>query len=361
MQPNMEGFLAPVIAQDDCIQCGLCDKTCPLNKQLKASSVVNAYACHSNDEENRLNSSSGGLFFHLGLYVLGLNGVVFGARFDKDWNVCMDYTEDIEGLKSFRGSKYVQADTKQSYQQVKSFLKDGRFVLYSGTPCQIAGLKSYLRKQYDNLICVDFICHGVPSPLIWKKYLYEMTHDKMRIQKSEDITNIEFRNKSHGWKKIFFSIYYRTLSGSIKQYLKYAFRDDYMRLFLFDFSLRESCYDCQFKEGKSGSDLTIADFWSIENVFPEMDDNRGISSIIVHTAKGNECFDAISGDITYKKVDIEIIKRYNAAYTKSAKMPEGRYDMFSEVHALSIKQLSFKYTYNKIGRIKRLIRNLIEK
>lgn len=360
MQPNMEGFLAPVIDQDDCIHCGVCDKSCPLDKQLEPSSAVNAYACYSTDEENRLNSSSGGLFFHLGLYVLGLHGVVFGARFDKDWNVYMDYTEDIEGLKFFRGSKYVQADTKQSYQQVESFLKDGRFVLYSGTPCQIAGLKSYLRKQYDNLICVDFICHGVPSPLIWKKYLCEMSHDKLRIQKSEDITNIEFRNKSNGWRKFNFSIDYRSLSDKIKYYSEYAFRNDYMRLFLFDYSLRESCYDCQFKKGRSGSDLTIADFWSIEKVFPEMDDNKGISSIIVHTEKGKESFDAISGDLIYKKVDLDVIKRYNTAYEKSATIPEGRYDMFSEVHALSIEQLSFKYTYNTIGRIKRLIRNLIE-
>ena len=171
MAADNEGFLYPQVNSAICIDCGLCEKVCPVINQSAPREPLVVYAAKNNNEDIRLKSSSGGIFTLLAEKVIEEGGVVFGAKFDADWNVVHDYTETIEGLAAFRGSKYVQSIIGDNFKTAKQFLNNGRKVLFSGTPCQIAGLKKYLRKEYDNLLTVDVVCHGVPSPMVWRDYL----------------------------------------------------------------------------------------------------------------------------------------------------------------------------------------------
>ena len=206
-----QGFRYPLVDESLCIDCGLCEKVCPVIHQSDAKKPLKVYAAQNPNEEIRLKSSSGGIFTLLAEAVIDEGGVVFGARFDKNWEVEHGYTESKEGLTAFRGSKYLQSRTGETYKQARDFLKAGRKVLYSGTSCQIAGLKKFLRKEYENLITVDVVCHGAPSPLVWRTYLDDLkkcpkgTAGKNSVCSSINempvITGISFRDKSTGWKK----------------------------------------------------------------------------------------------------------------------------------------------------------------
>ena len=217
-----EGFLYPVVNKEDCIDCGLCEKVCPVIHQSEEHKPLKTYAVKNKDEDIRMLSSSGGFFTLLAEEVIKEGGVVFGAKFDDRWEVKHDYTETIGGLHVFRSSKYVQSRIEDNYKKAESFLKSGRRVLFSGTPCQIAGLKRFLRKEYDNLLTVDFVCHGVPSPKVWRRYLTEtVAHmcDKNSVssdpisKENAHIESISFRNKCSGWKKFSFAL---TLSATTR-------------------------------------------------------------------------------------------------------------------------------------------------
>lgn len=222
MKEDEEGFLYPVVDKEVCIDCGLCEQVCPVLRQREEREPLEVYAAFNKNEEVRMQSSSGGIFTALAEPIIKEGGVVFGARFNEDWEVVHDYVETVEGLSAFRGSKYVQSRIGCTFSQAEQFLKQGRKVLFSGTPCQIAGLKLFLRKEYENLLSVDFICHGVPSPGVWRQYLnefivYQGNKKKISFFPSKpiilnsirDISRIEFRNKRLGWKKYSFAL--RTL------------------------------------------------------------------------------------------------------------------------------------------------------
>ena len=298
MREDAEGFLYPEVDRDLCVDCHLCERVCPVLNQGEERKPLRSYAAKNKDEEIRRRSSSGGIFTLLAERVIDEDGVVFGARFDERWNVVHGYTETREGLAAFRGSKYVQSQLGDSYRQAESFLKSGRKVLFSGTPCQIAGLRLFLRKEYDNLLTVDFICHGVPSPGVWREYLREeiarqrigknsvLSHPN-RVQGDIRVENISFRDKRLGWKKFSFAL---TLSvpgghGANNTVLLSEPLDKniYLRGFLSDLYLRPSCYTCPAKCMKSGSDVTIGDFWGIKRVYPSFDDDKGVSVLLIHT------------------------------------------------------------------------------
>lgn len=175
MREDSEGFLYPEVDKEICIDCGICEKVCPVMYQGNKRKPLAVYAVKHKNNEIRLSSSSGGVFTALAESVIDEGGVVFGAKFDDNWCVVHSYSETKEGLAAFRGSKYLQSRIGDSFKKVECFLKANRKVLFSGTPCQIAGLKRFLRKEYDNLLTVDFVCHGVPSPGVWREYLNEET------------------------------------------------------------------------------------------------------------------------------------------------------------------------------------------
>lgn len=280
LQEDNEGFLYPQVNSDTCIDCGLCEKVCPMLNPGEVRKPLQVLAAINKDEKIRMESSSGGIFTLLAEKVINEGGVVFGARFDEEWQVTLDYTETIEGLAAFRGSKYVQARSGETYKQCEQFLKVGRKVLYTGSPCQIAGLLHYLRKDYTNLTTCDFACHGTPSPKVWRMYLDEVIEDANRA-----ITDIKFRNKDNGWKAFNFQLSYD--ENNKVTILTSCHRDNlFMRAFLRDMILRPSCHACNAKEMRSGSDITIADYWGINNIHPEMDDDKGTGLVLINTEKG---------------------------------------------------------------------------
>lgn len=211
------GIFLPVVDECVCVDCGLCERVCPVLNQSSEREPLEVYAAFNKNEEIRMQSSSGGIFTALANQIIKEGGVVFGARFNEDWEVVHDYVETIEGLSVFRGSKYVQSRIGNTFSQTEQFLKQGRKVLFSGTPCQIAGLKLYLRKEYENLLTMDFICHGVPSSGVWRQYLNELiTHlgnsrisvyshsESIILNSIRNISHIEFRNKRIRLEKILF-------------------------------------------------------------------------------------------------------------------------------------------------------------
>ena len=309
MQQDAEGFLYPQVDSSSCIDCGLCEKVCPFLHPYESRTPMHTYAAINNDEQVRMESSSGGIFTLLAEQVINDGGVVFGARFDKNWQVTLDHTEAIDGLAAFRGSKYVQACVGDTYAKCAKFLKTGRKVMYSGTPCQIAGLKHYLRKEYDNLLTVDFVCHGVPSPKVWEKYLHELVE-------TVNVQGVSMRDKQHeGWKRFNFVLDYKK-EGKMISLSSWHQKNDYMNAFLRDMILRPSCYACKAKECRSHSDITIADFWGIQSIRPAMDDDKGTGLVLIHTTKGKEYvpFDKMQ----YDEVTFEEGYRNNPAIFRSA-------------------------------------------
>lgn len=287
MLPDSEGFLYPHVDETACVDCGLCEKVCPYTHPREGQVPLSVLAAKSRDEDIRLHSSSGGLFTELAQKVISHGGVVFGARFDEHWQVVHDHTDSLEGLSTFKGSKYVQSSIRNSFREAKAFLAGGREVLFVGTPCQIAGLRTYLGRDYEGLYVVDLVCHGVPSPGVWQAYLSELS-------KGEKISSVSFRDKANGWKNYGFSLKLET--GRIIHEL---FRENlFMKAFLSDIILRPACSHCPFKGGRSLSDITLGDFWCIQNVLPGFDDDKGSSVILNWTHRGELLIDDIDIDST---------------------------------------------------------------
>ena len=310
LKEDKEGFLYPSVDKNACIDCGLCEKVCPIINQNDPREPLKVYAAKHKDDEIRMKSSSGGIFTLLAEQIIDEGGVVFGARFDEYWEVMHDYTETKEGLALFRGSKYVQSRIGNTYLKAENFLKQGRKVMFTGTPCQIAGLKRYLRKRYDNLLAVDFVCHGVPSPKVWRTYLKEITNNHYH-----SIKHINFRDKRTGWKN--YSVSITCTSGTSIQSL--YFENIFMKGFLFDFYLRPSCYQCVCKVARSGADITMGDFWGIDKIRPNWDDDKGCGLVLDYS---NYNFTQLA--IGLEEMTYENAKVGNPSICNSVKMPVNR-------------------------------------
>lgn len=346
MKQDEEGFAYPVIDDDKCTYCGLCLNRCPVISIRKKNINIEVFGCINKNENTRKHSSSGGIFALLADSTLTNDGVVFGASFDNQFNVKHSSSNEVT-IKELQGSKYVQSNIESKYYEIENLLKDKKQVLFTGTPCQVAGLKSYLNKSYNNLICVDFICHGVGSPKIWHKYLDHHT----QITKSK-IKSVNFRSKAKGWKNYSLKIDFN--NNSI--YAKKLNKDPYMKLFLKNYNLRPTCYNCAYKSENSLSDITLADFWGVNMVYPELDDNQGTSLVLIHNKKGMDIYQNISNQIISKIVDANIVFRYNSSYYYSVPKPYDRDSFFKELNTKSIIKLSNKYgKTTRIEAIKKLI------
>ena len=311
MVEDSEGFLYPQVDEEACVNCGLCEKVCNELNPYDTREPLQVLAAINKDDEVRQKSSSGGIFHLLAEKTIREGGVVFGARFDENWQVVIDYAEDMKGVEAFMGSKYVQARMGKAYADAKRFLNEGRKVLFSGTPCQVAGLHKFLRKPYDNLLSVDLICHGVPSPKVWRVYLEEV------VKQGQSISCVEFRNKEKGWKKFSFFLSYNGVGKTVSMLSPFT-ENHYMKAFLSDIILRPSCYECKARGCSSQSDITIADFWGIETLLPEMDDDKGTSLVLVNTNAGKNAVDVTK--VTMSSSTYECVKRFNPACCYSPKV-----------------------------------------
>ena len=350
MKADDEGFLYPAVNKDTCVNCGLCEKICPVLNKPASSKPLATYAAKHKDTEIKLKSSSGGMFTALAEYILKQGGVVFGAAFDKDWQVCHQCTENIEDLDKLRRSKYVQSDINGTYKKAEEFLKAGRKVLFTGTPCQIAGLKNYLRKDYDNLLTADIFCHGVPSPAVWAKFLNE----NFDISK---IRAINFREKRLAWnifylsfllddgilyangmKKTFLEKIYDKFQ--IRKRISYAYYNSFLSGFLENLFLRISCHYCRFR-GFAVSDFSLGDLWG---KWPEIisteDTKTGISLITVNTTKAKLIFTQLP--ITVNIVDYDRAAKVNFPLKTSPKAHLKHNEFFKRYKTEHIDKLVFQ-------------------
>ncbi len=308
-------------------------------KEKESMCALKVYACYNTDKGVRLSSSSGAVFSSLAEYVLGQQGVVYGVAMAEDcYSAEFISVTSKEQLTKLRGSKYLQAKVGNTYKSVKEDLVSGKIVLFSGTGCQVNGLKSFLGKEYENLICVDVICHGAPSPALWRKYA---EHQEQKI--GGKLKGINFRCKDDSWTDFGMKEICKNIpDGETKKLYISKDKDAYMQMFLRDYCLRPSCYQCTAKKVKM-SDVTIADFWGINDVAPDMNDGMGTSLVLIRTEKGKNIFEKISGGMKLKKVSYENGVKGNPAEFKSCVRPIQRDTFFDDMKSMSFEELEKKY------------------
>ena len=353
MQEDNEGFLYPKVDEEQCLRCNKCEKACPVINRGEARIPLQVLAATNPTESVRMQSSSGGVFTALAERIIHEGGVVFGACFDVNWEIHHAYTETVDGLAAFRGSKYVQSKIGNTYKEAKDFLKKGRKVLFSGTPCQIAGLKNYLVRTYENLITVDVVCHGVPSPAIWRDYLKQITRPKGGDGKNTvlsslntmlPIGSISFRDKRNGWQKFGFVV--RGV-GDHREPEKFGLssvnagkeivyephsKNLFMQGFLKDLYLRPSCYSCPAKAGRASSDISLADFWGIMSLLPDFFTDEGVSLVLAYSGRGLDMLDSLGLEIQTVRYEDALAR--NKAIITSACKPDLR-DEFWEAYGKS--------------------------
>lgn len=388
LEEDTEGFLYPQVDEETCIKCGLCEKVCPILNQADKLSVLEVLAVKNPDDEERMNSSSGGVFLPLAREVINQGGVVFGAVYDESWEVHHVYAEKIEDVYPMMGSKYLQSKIGNSFKDAERFLKQGREVLFVGSPCQIAGLRTYLRsKQYPNLLAVDFLCHGVPSPGVWRRYLAETyggydAKEQSRLQATagknsvllsslnatSPIGDIKFRDKREsGWKKFRFVVRQKSASKADQNTVLSSdihYMNPFMQGFLSDIYLRPSCYACKCKNGVNHSDMTIADFWGINQSAPEFDDDKGVGLVLLNTEKGEEYFSRLPMDMMPS--NLEKAHYYNGGFNEHTKAHPKRDQFFFLIeNGKSIKAavdicLRLPFKQRVVRLVKRIVKNVVK-
>lgn len=324
MVRDNEGFLYPEVDKEKCVNCGMCKKVCPiLNKAKLNEFKPKAYLFQNSNEEIRKDSTSGGIFTAIGKFVIKNNGIVYGATFDDNFVVNHIGVESVDKLSKFRKSKYVQSNQNNCFKEIKQYLDNGKLVCYSGTPCQVGGLRAYLRKDYENLILVDIMCHSVPSPLVFEKYKRYILK-KMNANK---ILNINFRDKSkYGYKYSMMTV--ETDNGIYSQGID---TDPFLRAFFSDVSVRPSCYNCHFKTMKRVSDLTIWDCFNINEIDKSFDDDKGTTRVLVQSEKGEKLLENLD-NVRLKELDINIAIKKVKEMTNSVNYNSKRKEFFENIN-----------------------------
>lgn len=305
MTADADGFRYPAVDASACVDCGLCEKICPALNPAAPTHTPSSFAAWSGDDGSRMASTSGGVFPELARAVLAKGGAVYGAAYDENFRVVHICAENDADLDLLRGAKYAQSDLTGIFPDVKCRLEAGQQVLFSGTPCQVLGLKAYLRKDYVNLLLVDLICHSVPSPLAWEKYLEYISAEKT-------LANVNLRCKDTGWSRYRYSNRFDFSDGTCRW--DKSGESLYMKLFGSGLITRPACSSCPAKGYARVSDLTLGDFWGIWDIHPEFDDDRGVSLVLCHTEKGLAALDCLEK----YAVSIEEASQENPAILRSA-------------------------------------------
>ncbi|MEE1172376.1 MAG: Coenzyme F420 hydrogenase/dehydrogenase, beta subunit C-terminal domain [Ruminococcus sp.] len=330
---NQQGFLYPIVDETKCVKCNLCTQICPVNYPTKPNDNLHVYAALVKDDSERAKSSSGGIFACLAQKVIKTGGYVYGAVVDEHLVVRHVEAHSIEELEQQRNSKYVQSNIGLTYQQAKKHLKNGEQVLFSGTPCQIAGLRNYLKNDYPNLLTVDILCHGVPSPGMFRKYVKseeEIAGNKMQ--------NILFRSKVFGWKHL---VCVRMFDNGAEA----DWGDTFVPGFLKNYFLRESCYSCEYTTEKRQGDITLGDYWGYHESAPDFieDDDKGISLVIINTKKGQNAFNNIHKEIAFANRTLDDAKRGNLVLYKPCDKPEDYFSFWEDAESMNWRELAEKY------------------
>lgn len=319
MKEDEEGFRYPFVSKERCIDCGLCDARCPINNQLLGGERKEAFAAKNKSITDRVNSSSGGVFSKLAETVVMMGGVVCAAKYNEDYKVVHDVISIKEDIKLLIGAKYSQSVSEICFEEIRVRLNKGQFVMFVGTPCQTAGLQSFLHKTYDNLFLVDFICHGVPSPLVWGKYLNER---RKKDANNSGISGINLRSKVTGWSNCNYSVEINYNNG--KKYQKHKNEDWYLLGFIYNLFLRPSCANCHFKGFDRIADITLGDYWGVWDQVPEFDDDKGVSLVFIHSDKGYEMWKRMIDDFEVRQVERELAVINNVSMLESSKPHDNR-------------------------------------
>lgn len=343
MQLDVEGFYRPVIDAEKCVECGACERVCPWSKEVLnpngAGTNPQTVAAYAKDEAVRMQSSSGGIFTVLAESVLDCGGVVVGVAQVAPTRFGHVVVESKADLGKLRGSKYVQADVGLVYREVRSLLKSGKKVLFSGTPCQVAALYAVLGKNvYADLTTVDIVCHGTPSVKVFEKYI-----DEIEKENSAKVLSSLFRDKKMGWR--LFSMT-SSLSSSSRGYFQVSktLRDDkFMRVFLQNICLNSSCADCKYGKLPRVADITLGDYWNIAGVHPEMDDNKGTSVVLLNTDHGRALFDSVADCIVQCESKVDYAIAGNPCIVTSTKPHPKRLEFFADLDKNSLDELIKKY------------------
>ncbi|MBE5960100.1 MAG: 4Fe-4S dicluster domain-containing protein [Lachnospiraceae bacterium] len=339
MVPDKEGFLYPVVDKDKCIDCKLCAKQCVKKENPQTISYEKSYPkvlCAINENETeRMGSSSGGVFPVLADYAINvMHGYVVGVRYDENMNAVSDIADNMEDVKAFYGAKYVKSDFSHVFPKIKELLNEGKFVLYSGLPCEAAGLKAYLRKPYDNLMVTEILCHASPSPKVFKKYV-EYLNKKFK----SEVVDFNFRDKSEGWIAEHNSL---KITFKNKKVIKVnARKNNYYRCFAKDYIARPGCGQCSFVYKNRVGDITMGDFWGIRHTDPSMYDDKGTSIIMINTKKGDEVFGAVADRFHYKESDLQTAFKYN--HKKPIVIKDARDEFFEKLDKAPINDLLESY------------------
>lgn len=319
MQQDAEGFLYPLVDMEKCVNCGLCERACPVIKPSHTNSDTTEVYIAAN-KEHREKSSSGAIFPALAEVITEQGGSVYAARYDEQFSVIFSKFTQMQEIGSYQGSKYVQADTGLIYRDVRTDLEAGKTVLFVGAACQVAGLYGFLQKDYENLYTMDFICHGVPSPAVFKDYIKELADGK-------EVLDVNFRNKKYGWRCDTLEVTYR----NEEPYVKFEKQDLYFRGFLDAVITRPSCGTCPYTKLPRQSDVTIGDCWGIEKFHNKLNDTGGLSWVLLNSPKGKQLFEKVKPQMSIcEKDDIETVKKHNhSVYTP--KKPNRNRDWFFEL------------------------------
>lgn len=332
MKMDEHGFRYPEVNQNQCIDCHLCENVCPMNIKEKVMFKPEIYAVQNKNDEIRIESSSGGVFSLLAEEIITVdNGVVFGAALNDSLEVEHMMISEKEQIDSLRESKYLQSHIKDVYKQVKEQLSIGKMVLFSGTGCQIAGLKSYLGKENANLLTVEVVCHGVPSEMVFHQYIQSIEE-----QHHQKVKSIQFRNKDQGWNNYRICV---TLNDDTVISEK-AMDNDFMKGYIWNLYLRPSCKECPFKCMNSGSDILLGDFWGVNELGNPWDDDRGSSVVFTNTIKGKEMQNKIKDRTIIQSVNMEMATRFNPCIIKPV---EQSCDVYEELHNESLHQVVEKH------------------
>ena len=355
MVTDEEGFLYPEIDKEKCINCGKCKNYCG-NFNSKKDADERAYIAINKSSDELKMASSGGMFYLLAKYTIEKNGVVCGVTYNEDLEVVHEFADNLEDCKKFCGSKYVRSYLQDSYKKAKEYLENGRYVLFTGTACQLSGLKKYLSKDYDNLILCDILCHANPSPKVFKQYI-------SNIEKNENkkVKDVLFRDKNTGWKNQVPTIVFE--DGTIKT------ENSYFNAFVREMINRPSCYSRQFATQRRITDFTIADLWGIEKVDATVDTTNGVSLLTVNSLKGRTIFNEINNQMNFKETDYNLVASYN--HYHNVLQHKNRDSFFKGIASGTINEnniISYMNRYTNgtiikkgLRKIKRVVKKIIKK
>lgn len=370
MEADNEGFLYPVVNKNDCIDCGLCERICPFeHPKYDNIDTPKVYATYIKDESQRVQSSSGGIFYSIAKWIIEQNGIVYGAAFDENFKLKHIGVDTLEELSKLRGSKYLQSNLGNVFSEIRKYLNAGRWVYFVGVGCQVAGLKAFLRKNYDTLITSDLVCHGVPSQLMFDWHI-----DYLKQKEKGKIISYSFRDY-RGWGGCETYKYVSQTRGEGVRRLYSYILSPYLYSFMYAYNYRYSCYNCKFSKIPRQGDITLADYWGVKNFFPDMDISKGVSLVLLNTHHGDDIWSKIKNEIHSKESCIKDAAKENANLISKTLMPEIRkhcYDIILQRGYKSVAEKEFRcpnyrvkkiritLTHSWVGKVLKILRNKLK-